>query len=164
MKPLLVFLFVLNFLLSSQAQPTTFILLRHAEKENDGTKNPDLTEAGKNRAVSLVNLLIKTKIDAIYSTSFKRTENTVAPLANAHMLTLGIYDGSRVEEIDKMIKNFSGGTIVLCGHSNTTPAMINYLTGHPNEYKTFEDDDYGNLVIVTVVERGKSTNVTWLRY
>jgi 2,3-bisphosphoglycerate-dependent phosphoglycerate mutase len=148
----------------AQNSITTFILLRHAEKATDGTKDPDLTEAGKKRAESLVKLLYHTKINAIYSTNFKRTKNTVAPLAQAHSLSILNYDGSKMEEIDAMLAKFNGGTIVLSGHSNTTPAIINYLTGHRDEFKTFDDSDYGNLMIVSVIEKGRESKVTWLRY
>ena len=147
------------------AQPlvTTFILIRHAEKGNDGTKDPDLTDAGKKRAESLVQLLKETKIDAIYSTAFKRTGNTVAPLAKSKDLPVHTYDASRMEEVDAILKEFKGGTIVLCGHSNTTPAIANYLTGHKDEYKAFDDSDYDNVLVVDVIERGTS-EVVWLNY
>jgi 2,3-bisphosphoglycerate-dependent phosphoglycerate mutase len=147
----------------AQNSITTFILLRHAEKATDGTKDPDLTEVGKKRAKSLGKLLASTKIDAIYSTNFKRTQNTVAPLAQAHSISILNYDGAKMEEIDAMLAKFNGGTIVLSGHSNTTPAIVNYLTSHKEEFKTFDDADYGNLIIVSVVRKGEA-KVTWLRY
>jgi 2,3-bisphosphoglycerate-dependent phosphoglycerate mutase len=153
----------MSHLSTAQNSITTFILLRHAEKATDGTKDPDLTEAGKKRAESLAKLLASTRIDAVYSTHFKRTQNTVALLAQAHSLSILNYDGSKMEEIDSMLTKFSGRTIVLSGHSNTTPAIINYLTSHNDEFKTFDDSDYGNLIIVSVVRKGEA-KVTWLRF
>jgi 2,3-bisphosphoglycerate-dependent phosphoglycerate mutase len=141
----------------------TFILLRHAEKANDGTKDPDLTEAGKKRAEALVGLFHNTKIDAIYSTNFKRTQHTISPLAQAHALSILSYDAGKMEEVDAMLSKFQGGTIVVCGHSNTTPAIVNYLTGNKDEFKNFDDADYGNIVVVSVVKKGEA-KVTWLRY
>ena len=151
---------------ASQAQKsmTTFILIRHAEKEMDGSKDPGLSQSGKLRSEALVSLLDKVKVDAIFSTNFKRTHNTVVPLAQAHALTILTYEGMKMEEVDEMLLKFNGGTIVVAGHSNTIPLMINYLTGHKDEYKTFEDSDYGNLIIVTVTHIGKEANVIWLRY
>ena len=65
-------------------------------------------------------------------------------------------------EVDAMLIKHQGGTIVICGHSNTTPAIVNYLTGHKDEFKTFDDTDYRNVVIVSRYDgEGK---VTWLRY
>lgn len=146
----------------SQEKLTTIILLRHAEKENDGGKNPELSEAGKNRAAGLVTLLTKTKIDAIYSTAFKRTENTVAPLAKSKNLTINQYDGGKMSEIDEMLGLWRGGTIVICGHSNTTPTIVNYLIGK-EEYAAFADSEYGNLIILTLGEKGQA-HVTWLTF
>jgi 2,3-bisphosphoglycerate-dependent phosphoglycerate mutase len=147
----------------SQNSITTFILLRHAEKASDGTKDPDLSEVGKSRAESLVMLFANTKIDAIYSTNYKRTQNTVMPLAKAKALSVFNYDGSKLEEIDALLEKFKGQTILLSGHSNTTPAIANYLTGHKDEFETFDDTDFGNIIILSVVQRGEA-KVTWLRY
>ncbi|MBL7863014.1 MAG: histidine phosphatase family protein [Cyclobacteriaceae bacterium] len=143
--------------------PTTFILLRHAEKVNDGTGDPELSEAGVLRAKNLMNLLQKNAIDAIYSTPYKRTRNTVMPLATTRMLPVQDYDGLTMEQIDHMIGKHGGGTVLVVGHSNTIPGIVNFLTGK-NEYKNFEETEYGNLIIVTVFEKGKKTSVTWITY
>jgi 2,3-bisphosphoglycerate-dependent phosphoglycerate mutase len=167
MKPLLI-LFTLLMLATGKdviaQQPiTTFIFLRHAEKIVDGSKDPDLSEAGRNRVEALVKLLSKTKIDAIYSTNYKRTQNTVSPLAQAHSLSILNYDGGKMEEVDAMLAKFQGETVVVCGHSNTTPTIINYLTGNKDEFKNFDDADYGNIIIVSIEKKGEA-KVTWLRY
>ena len=165
MRVLFILLAIIGALaVSAQNRGTTVILLRHAEKVTDGTKDPDLSDEGKKRAELLINIFSKTKIVAIYSTHFKRTESTVAPLALAHQLSVQNYDGGKPTEIDDIITKYQGGTVIICGHSNTTPALINYLTGHVDEFKTFNDTDYGNLVIVTVLQKGKESSVTWLRY
>ncbi len=146
----------------AQQKFTTVILIRHAEKMMDGSSDPDLTDSGRNRAVLLADLLGKSKIDAIYSTHYKRTENTVGLLAQRHGLVIQNYDGGKMTEVDAMLAKYQGGTIVICGHSNTTPAIVNYLTGHKDEFKTFDDSDYGNVVIVS--RCGSDGKVTWLRY
>jgi len=147
----------------SQQTITTFILSRHAEKGDDGTKDPDLTPAGYERAQALRRLLSRASIDAVYSTAFKRTRNTVLPLAQEKSLTILEYEPAKTEEIDKMLAKYPGGTVVICGHSNTIPSVINYLTGR-DEYKNFADSDYGNLIVVTIVEKGKLVSVTRLNY
>ena len=147
----------------AQKQITTFILLRHAEKGNDGTDDPDLKPEGKERANHLAELLGKTSIDAIYSTSFKRTRDTVAPLAAAKALDVQPYEAFKEEEIEKMLRKYAGGTVVISGHSNNIPWIANLLIGK-EEYKDYEDSDYKNLLIVSVVEKGKVAKVTWLSY
>ncbi|NOS93079.1 MAG: histidine phosphatase family protein [Cyclobacteriaceae bacterium] len=147
----------------SQNAITTFILVRHAEKMTDGSKDPELSEAGKKRAEALAELLAQTKLDAIYSTKFKRTEMTATPVAKTLLLSIQNYDGAKIEEINAMLQKHAGGTVLIVGHSNTTPGIINFLTGK-SDYKNFDDSDYGNLVIISVTEKGKQVKVTWLRY
>jgi 2,3-bisphosphoglycerate-dependent phosphoglycerate mutase len=155
----LIFLFVTSL---ACAQPvTTFILVRHAEKENDGTKDPDLNEAGRMRAQALAKLMQATKVDAIYSTPYKRTRNTVTPLATAK--GFDVLEYTKIEEMDAILKRYSGGTIIVCGHSNTVPAIANYLIGK-DSYLAFEDSEYGNIIIVSLVEKGTNANVVWLNY
>jgi broad specificity phosphatase PhoE len=147
----------------AQTTSTTYILLRHAEKGDDGTKDPELSEAGKHRAELLTKMLGKQKIDVIYSTPLKRTRNTVAPLALAKGLTIRDYDPSHLPDVLGEAQKFKGGTIVICGHSNTTPALLNLITGNKEEFKTFDDTDYGNLIIVSVTQ-GSAPKITWLTY
>ena len=147
----------------SQEKITTFILTRHAEKANDGTKDPDLTDAGKIHADQLVKLLREQSVDAIYSTDFKRTQNTVMPLAKVKNLVISRYEAFRIEAIDEIVEKHRGGTIFMCGHSNSIPWTINYLIGK-EQYKDFEDSDYDNLIIITLFEKGKAAKVTWLNY
>lgn len=158
----LLFLFSLSLAASAQTQ-TTIILVRHAEKGTDDPKDPELSEAGKQRAQHLAEVLKEIKVDAIYSTPYKRTRNTVAPLAGAKGISVLNYDPSKKEEIDQLLQKFAGGTIVVVGHSNTIPGLANYLTGK-SDFQNFDDSDYDNLLVVTVVERGKSAKVVWLTY
>jgi 2,3-bisphosphoglycerate-dependent phosphoglycerate mutase len=143
-------------------QVTTFILVRHAEKVSDGSKDPELTEAGKARALALTKFFKEVKIDAIYSTGFKRTQNTVTPLAMSKNLPISSYEAMKGDEIDQMLKKFPGGTIVISGHSNTTPWVANYLLGK-EEFKDFDDNDYDNMLIVDVIDKGRA-KATWFTY
>lgn len=162
MKKLFFILLVFVSAASSAQTVTTFILVRHAEKGTDDPRDPDLSDAGKQRAQVLANLLKETKVDAIYSTPYKRTKNTVGPLAQAKNVEVGSM-GVKMEEVDAILKKHEGGTIVIAGHSNTIPGVANYLTG-TQDYKNFDDSDYDNLLIVTVIEKGKNTKVVWLSY
>jgi 2,3-bisphosphoglycerate-dependent phosphoglycerate mutase len=147
----------------AQNQITTFILVRHAERGEDGTKDPDISEDGKKRANRLAEMLSKTSIAAIYSTAYKRTRNTVGPLAGVKGLEVLQYEALKGEAIDKMLQDHAGQTVVVCGHSNTIPWTANYLTGN-NEFKDFADNDYTNFLVVSVLKKGTTTKVTWLSY
>ena len=146
----------------TDATITTIILVRHAEKGPEGN-DPELQPEGLDRAVKLAAVLKKTKVDAIYSTNYRRTKHTVTPLAQQNNLEVQVYDARQSDVIATVLNNHKGGTVVICGHSNTVPHMANTLTGK-EEYKNFDDGDYGNLMIVSVVEKGKVAKVTWLTY
>ena len=158
-KLIIIFLFASSIAYGQSI--TTFILVRHAEKATDDPKDPNLSEAGLMRAQSLAKLLAATKVDAVYSTPYKRTRNTVAPMATAK--GFDVLEYNKIEEMDIFLKKYEGGTVVVCGHSNTVPAMANYLIGK-DSYHQFEDGDYGNIIIISVVQRGKNAAVVWLNY
>jgi phosphohistidine phosphatase SixA len=147
--------------LRAQEKLTTIMLVRHAEKEVSADKDPELSSAGRQRASKLAEMLSKTHLDAIYSTHFKRTEQTVAPVAQQHQLSIINYQG-KPEEVDSMLSKHRGQTLLICGHSNTIPSFVNRLVGK-EEYKTFDDADYGNFIVVTLSD-ANSSKATWLRY
>lgn len=160
------FFFVLLVVVSCQNEPaelTTFILVRHAEKVADGSKDPALTQEGEARANRLLSLFEEAKISAIYSTNYIRTQKTVQPLADKKGLEIKAYDWENpVQMLEGMIIEHGGGIIMISGHSNTTPVLANLLLGD-EAYSQFDDSDYSNLIIITTTEVGKG-QVTHLRF
>jgi len=142
---------------------TTFILIRHAEKATQGGSDPELKPEGVKRAESFASLFSKASVDAIYSTNFKRTRNTVTPLANAKGLALNAYTSMKAADLESLLTKHAGGTIVIAGHSNTIPEIANALIGE-KKFKQFGDDDYGNIIVITVQQMGKDAKVLWMRY
>jgi 2,3-bisphosphoglycerate-dependent phosphoglycerate mutase len=142
---------------------TTFILVRHAEKGNDGTDDPDLTPEGIQRAKKLAGIFKNTAVDAVYSTRYKRTKNTVEPLAQQKGKEVMLYENVKPATLDDILTKYPGGTILIGGHSNTIPQLANQLVGR-EEFKTFDDSDYGNILIISVVEKGKVAKATLLNY
>ena len=166
MKNIALFLVLSVFQLTAFAQKTTittFILVRHAEKVMDGTKDPELKPEGTERAVRLGAMLKQTKVDVIYSTDLKRTKNTVLPYATEKKLPVNTYEAFNEAEIENMLKKHVGGTILISGHSNNIPWIANRLLGK-EEYGDFADEDYGNIFIISVVEKGSVVKITQLRY
>lgn len=148
---------------SHAQQQTTLIIVRHAEKVADGTKDPALSEEGISRANRLAAMLESQAIQAIYSTPYQRTRLTVAPLAAKKSLKVDDYDPTSKTFVSDLIQKNRGGTIVVVGHSNTVPGMLNQIIGK-EEFKNFDDADYGNLIIVSVAEGATAPKITWLRY
>lgn len=159
---LLLFISALTFNVSAQTDVTTFILVRHAEKSKDNPRDPNLSEAGMKRAESLNAMLKQADIAALYSSPYKRTKNTVQPIADAKGLEVNTYDPRSAAFLEDIMIKFKGKTIVISGHSNTTPNVVNALIGE-DRFKQLSEDDYGKIYVVSVTEIGKGT-VTLLSY
>jgi 2,3-bisphosphoglycerate-dependent phosphoglycerate mutase len=142
---------------------TTFILIRHAEKGDDGTEDPDLKAEGVARAEKLAFMLKDTPLTAIYSTNFKRTRNTVKPVADFRNLQVQVYEAHKPDVLSKMIEQHRGGIVLVSGHTNTTPWTANLLLGKET-FKDYDETEYGILLVVSVVELGRGSTVTRVNY
>jgi 2,3-bisphosphoglycerate-dependent phosphoglycerate mutase len=155
---LLLFLFIFPFASSNvlgQNKKLTIILLRHAEKDlSDPYKaNPELSAAGKARALKLIETIGKYKPDLIYSTNYKRTRATVLPLAETfyprYRIPIRTYDFDRLEEFAAELLKTDARTIVVVGHNNTTPELANFLIKQ-QKYKQLDENEYDKIWIVQV--------------
>ena len=131
----------------SGAKTTTIYLIRHAEKA-DNSKDTNLSEMGLMRASHWDDVFSAIQFDAIYSTNYNRTLQTAAPTALKQKVTVTIYDPKEMN-FGKIKKEHSGQTILIVGHSNTIPDLVNKITGE-NVYPNIEETTFGNLYIVTV--------------
>jgi 2,3-bisphosphoglycerate-dependent phosphoglycerate mutase len=152
----------ISALLQDQTLPTTLILVRHAEKTDDGTDNPHLTLDGIRRAEELSYLLDHVQLTAVYSTPFHRTKETAEPSARRQAKKIRLYQPNEEEFLERMLKEHAGGNILIVGHSTTVPVMANALTG-TEDYPWLHESVYDNLFIVTVLEMGKA-KVTRIRF
>ncbi|MEM7573820.1 MAG: serine hydrolase [Bacteroidota bacterium] len=123
-------------------------LLRHAEKEEDGTSNPPLSPEGQLRADAYVLMLKEAEIAAVYVTPYQRTLQTAAPIADSYGLDVLSYSPSDPGIILQMLSQHPKGEIVVVGHSNTIPAMLNFLS-RTQDYETLPEDAYGQLFKVS---------------
>ena len=130
----------------SIAQPDQIILFRHAEKMT-GT-NPHLTQAGKNRAKKLSAMLSTYMPNHLFSTPYHRTQQTIAPLAEKTQLTVQNYDPRALSKFAKQVASLSG-TVIVAGHSNTTPQLIKLLSGH---LVTITEHEFDKVFILTPTE------------
>src|SRR3546814_8741144 len=76
----------------------TYVVVRHAEKVDDGSRDPSLTDAGRARAHALAGLLRSRDVVAVYATDFRRTRDTAEPTAAVHDLSIISYDAEAPAE------------------------------------------------------------------
>ena len=136
-------------------QITTLFLVRHAEKDGTVWEDPPLTPAGAVRADELAYMLKHVKLDAIFSTPFLRTKNTVLPVAKQKGLEVMLYKPNDKDFLKKALQEFPGGTVLIVGHSNTIPRLANELAGQ-SDFSDLDDATYDNLFIASVPAEGKA--------
>ncbi len=155
-------------LISAQiiAQKSTFIILRHAEKDTTiagstmMVSDPPLTRNGENRALEIVEKFKKYKVNEIYSTNYKRTKSTVLPLANSLHLNLTTYDPRKLEllKTELLLDSNKRKNYLIVGHSNTSPKLVNLLINE-NRFKDLSEADYATYWIVTIKRNKTSVKV-----
>ena len=131
------------------AQKKTIILVRHAEKADATSQDPELSDAGKQRAQRLAKIVRKYKPGAIYSTDFKRTRDTAGPLAARRKLKIEVYDPRKPNELIDAIMKSKTKRFLVVGHSNTVPGLANVI-GKKLVFKDLDDAEYGVIWIVRV--------------
>jgi broad specificity phosphatase PhoE len=141
--------FLVGLALSSSFSQSTVFIVRHAEKIDD-SKDAELSEAGRARAEVLANMLRDSKIDAIYTTKFKRTQQTAAPLAKALGLTVATLPAANQAALVAKLRASTANSLVV-GHGNTIPEIIKAL-GISEPVNIFETD-YDNLFLVVLGEK-----------
>src|SRR3546814_3012742 len=119
--------------------------LRHAEKVDDGSRDPSLTDAGRARAHALAELLRSRDVVAVYATDFRRTRDTAEPTAAVHDLSIISYDAEAPAEAvaERLRRAHATGTVLVVGHSNTVPGIVSALCGC--EVAPSDESDYGNM-------------------
>jgi predicted amidohydrolase YtcJ/phosphohistidine phosphatase SixA len=103
------------------------IVVRHAEKGEDAAhpKDPPLSTAGQQRAGRLAQMLKETPVAAAYATPYRRTRDTLAPLAMQKKIQVTEITAAGLGPLMQAIARHSTGeTVVIAGHSNTVPAIL----------------------------------------
>ncbi|HEX3818224.1 MAG TPA: phosphoglycerate mutase family protein, partial [Chthoniobacterales bacterium] len=113
-------LLTLAFAASALAEPPVVFLVRHAERADASRqpeKDPDLSEKGKRRAEALARELRDAGITAIYTSEYKRTQETAAPLARSLGIMPAIFPAKESAALIRKLKSESGNALIVA-HSN----------------------------------------------
>ena len=135
---------------------TTVILVRHAEKNIEpNNQDPDLSPAGYERAAEIARMFGESGVTAIYATQYKRTQQTVQPLADRTHAPVSLLDSKATDELVRRIQtDHRGQTIFVAGHNTSVPAIASALSGE--SFPPIPESEYDNLFIVTVYRFGKA--------
>lgn len=160
--------------LASARKPVTIVLVRHAETAASTRTNrdPELSEPGQARAEALAALLARAGVTHLYSTQYKRTQATLAPLAALLKLEVEIIPATEAERQLSLLEELPPGSVaVLAGHSNTVPDHVAALGGSipdlvdSSHGKTLDHDSYDRLFLLTLPGgENTATQTIELRY
>lgn len=128
----------------------TYYLIRHAEKVRTDPKDPDpaLNIDGMMRAKRWATYFEPIKLDEIYITKYVRTKQTISLIAQQKQISPKRYDPNTIYS-EEFLKETNGKTVLIAGHSNTTPQLVNQLLGE-EKFKEMDDSDNSTLFKVTI--------------
>ncbi len=159
-KTLVLVLFAAS--LPSAAPAATIILVRHAERSSAMSADALLSPAGEERARQLAQVLKDAKIQRIYVTELRRTQQTAEPIAaRLHLKPIVIAEKDTDALIDELRKAGDDEAVLVVGHTDTVPLIIDRLGGGPAP--PFRDAEYDRLTVLCTGNNGKAHSVT-LRY
>jgi len=160
--------FIMLAMPSIAAAQQTVIVVRHAERADGGAAantgmtdkpaDPPLSAIGEARAAKLATMLAEAGVTAIYTTEFKRTQDTAKPLATKLGLkSVAIAGKDTPGLIARVRKDNAKDVVLIVGHSNTIPEIIKALTG---KTVTMRDEEYDAMFVLTP-SAGSVTLIRW---
>ena len=117
------------------AQPSTVILVRHAEKASQTEADPVLSDAGMRRAKDLAAALADAGVTTVITTQFQRTKLTAAPLVAAVkpktivVANTGSLATHVADILAAVMASANGEVVLVVGHSHTIAAIVAALGG-----------------------------------
>lgn len=159
---------------------TVVFVVRHGERDDTrscttpvpgGTPNPPLSAVGDERALALRHALEDTGIQAIYASELCRTQQTVDDLASLLGLPVTSVDqhapdnsGNVDDLVAQVIANNTGQKVLIAGHSETVPLIVEKLGG--GTIDPIGGSEFDNLYVITTMRWWffKRTRLVRLKY
>lgn len=139
---------------------TTVLLVRHADIDLPAlSSDPPLNAAGQRRAAGLAHVAGGAGVTAVFTSTFARTIQTVGPLVARLGLVADLVPPP-VVLAQQATAGALGSVVVIAGHSNTIPEMIEAfgVAAAP----AIGERDFDNLFVVSVV--GGDAGLLRLKY
>lgn len=148
-----VLVIALGIWILSVASTTTVVVMRHAQKAENPPEDPPLSPAGEAYALELAQHFGRAPkaqgIDAIFVSEFRRTQDTVRPLANRLGVPVIVVPASNPARVaDRALAENRGGRVLIVGHSNTVPDIVKELSGE--DVGPMPETEYGIAYFVAV--------------
>lgn len=145
------------------AEPVrTVILVRHAERAGGIDPSVGISEVGRCRAKVLAGMLADAKVQGIYTSEVERTQQTAEPLAEKLGIRPEVVPAKDIDILAaKLRAGAAEGTLLVVGHSNTVPAVVERLSGETEP--PIGESEYDRLFVVTLIGPNQAKVVT-LRY
>jgi broad specificity phosphatase PhoE len=125
-----------------------YYVMRHLQKA--AGQDPELSPEGKANAERLAGLLAADPPSAIYVSTTRRAAETAAPLAARLGLTAKTYDPADTPALIARV-TAEPGTVLIVGHSNTVPEIVQRLGG--TRPPDLAETDYGDVWHVSGPDR-----------
>lgn len=149
----LLFVTLALVLLNACSNTQYYYLVRHAEKQTGVTdvpapNGPGLTDVGIKRSFALRETLKDKHIRQVYFSQYLRTQLTAKPTAeyfninSPHQYDANANAGVLASELRQINRQ----NVLVVGHSNTIPKLVEALTGTP--MPDIAHDDYDNLFVI----------------
>jgi phosphohistidine phosphatase SixA len=149
MKAIALILFLVVLTAVAKADPFV-VIVRHAEKSLDGGNDPNLTPGGLARAQVLAEMLKDSGITAIFTSEFKRTQQTAAATAQALRVTPTIVPGKDSAAMVAKLREIKGNGLVV-GHGNTVPELVKAI-GIDTQIN-IQENDYNEIFLVSLGQK-----------
>jgi broad specificity phosphatase PhoE len=138
---------------------TTAIVVRHAEKAATPADDPKLSALGEVRARDLYDAIKDAGVSAVITTQYVRTKQTAQPTVDALSLPTEVVvttasAAAHARDVAAAVRAHAGHTVLVVGHSNTVPAIIEALGA--KRPAPICDAEYDNLYIVTIAPDGRA--------
>ncbi|GAA4825742.1 phosphoglycerate mutase family protein [Sphingosinicella ginsenosidimutans] len=131
--------------LAATATPSADVYVMRHLNTPPGQRDPDLLPEGRRTAEALARQFQGSPPVAIFVTDYRRTRQTVAPLAARLGLTPMVYDPRDVAGLVERVRAV-GGPVLIVGHSNTVGGLIAALGGaSPGELGESEFGDIWHI-------------------
>ncbi len=159
-------LFSILFSANTIAADTMIIVVRHAEKSGDDPNDPSLSEQGNARANKLAAILKNTHLRAVYTTQYKRTQQTGLPSATQADLQLEVRPATKENSktftsdlLREIWKKHRGETVLIVGHSNAVPEIVKHLGNV--DVTPIGENEFDRLYVITLGKKPRMLSVSY---